>query len=131
MAEHAHVTLVRKGYEAFSRGDMDTLSGLMSADATHHVPGTHPLSGDFKGRDAVIAMYGRLAEETNGTMHVELQSLLVDGRGHVVAVHRFTAERRGKRYDRTGCLVLRIVDDKITDLDECVDDIDAANDFWA
>jgi ketosteroid isomerase-like protein len=60
MADHPHGLLVRKGYDAFVRGDMDTLRGLMSSDATHHVPGTHPLSGDFKGQDAIIDMYGRL-----------------------------------------------------------------------
>jgi hypothetical protein len=55
----------------------------------------------------------------------------VDGRGHVMSVHRFTAERRGRTYDRRGGIVFRIVGDKITDLDECVTDIDADNEFWS
>ncbi|WP_371671590.1 nuclear transport factor 2 family protein [Streptomyces sp. NBC_00289] len=131
MAEHPHAALVRKGYEAFSRGDMDTLRGLMTADATHHVPGSHPLSGDFKGQDAMIDMYGRLFSETGGTLRVDVRQVLVDGRGHAVAVHRFSAERQGKRMDETGCIVFRIVGDKISDLDECVADIDATNEFWS
>ncbi|MBQ1088174.1 nuclear transport factor 2 family protein [Streptomyces sp. B93] len=131
MAEHAHAQLVRKGYEAFVRGDMDTLRGLIAADCTHHVPGSHPLSGDFKGQDAIIDMYGRLAQETGGTMRVELMNVMVDGRGHAVAVHHFQAERGGKKYDDTGCLIFRIVGDKVTDLDECVGDIDKADEFWA
>ncbi|MET7453270.1 nuclear transport factor 2 family protein [Streptomyces sp. NPDC005574] len=131
MAEHPHAALVRKGYEAFSRGDMDTLRGLMTADATHHVPGSHPLSGDFKGQDAMIDMYGRLFSETGGTLRVDVRSVLVDGRGHAVAVHRFTAERQGRRMDETGCIVFRIVGDKISDLDECVEDMDRSNDFWS
>ncbi|MBD9732941.1 nuclear transport factor 2 family protein [Streptomyces sp. H28] len=131
MAEHPHAQLVRKGYEAFTRGDMDTLRTLMAADCTHHVPGSHPLSGDFKGQDAIIAMYGRLAEETGGTLDVGMEHILVDGRGHAVAVHRFRAERQGRRIDEAGCIVFRIVGDKITDLDECVEDIDTANEFWS
>ncbi|MEU0071652.1 nuclear transport factor 2 family protein [Streptomyces sp. NPDC006332] len=132
MAEHPHAALVRKGYEAFTRGDMDTLRGLMTADCTHHVPGSHPLSGDFKGLDATIDMYGRLYEETGGTLRVEVESVLVDGRGHAVAVHRFSGERPDKRrIDEKGCIVFRIVGDKISDLDECVEDIDRANEFWA
>ncbi|WP_367323125.1 nuclear transport factor 2 family protein [Streptomyces sp. HUAS ZL42] len=131
MAEHPHAALVRKGYEAFSRGDMETLRGVLSGDCTHHVPGSHPLSGDYKGQDAVIEMYGRLFEETGGTMQVELRNILVDGRGHAVSVHRFTAERQGKRIDETGGIVFRIVGEKATDLDECVADIDKANDFWS
>lgn len=72
MAEHPHAALVRKGFEAFSQGNMDTFRGMMAADATHHVPGNHPLSGDFKGVDSIIEMYERLGAETNGTMRADL-----------------------------------------------------------
>ncbi|KUL20833.1 nuclear transport factor 2 family protein [Streptomyces regalis] len=130
MAEHPHAQLVRKGYEAFIRGDMDALRGLMAGDCTHHVPGSHPLSGDFKGQDACIGMYGRLFEETNGTIQVDLRNILVDGRGHAVSVHRFQADRNGKHLDENGALVFRIVGDKMTDIDECIEDIDQSNDFW-
>jgi ketosteroid isomerase-like protein len=131
MADHPHALLVRKGYDAFVHGDMDTLRSLMSSDATHHVPGTHPLSGDFKGQDAIIDMYGRLFTQTNGTLRVELRTILVDGRGHAVTLHHVTAERDGKRIDEPGGIVFRILGDKITDLDECVEDIDRANEFWS
>ena len=131
MAEHPHAALARKGYEAFQSGDMDTLRGLMSGDAAHHVPGDHPLAGDFKGQDSIIDMYRRLNEETNGTMRVELRHVLVDGRGHAVTLHRFTAERGGKQLDENGGLVFRIVGDKITDIDECIEDIERSNAFWS
>jgi ketosteroid isomerase-like protein len=131
MAEHPHTTLVRRGYEAFNRGDMDTLRELIAADATQHVPGNHPLSGDFKGQDAIIDLYQRFAEETNRTMRAELRNVFVDGRGHAVAVHHFTAERQGKRIDEDGSIVFRIVGEKATDLDECAEDIDRVNDFWS
>ncbi|MGI5460435.1 nuclear transport factor 2 family protein [Streptomyces sp. CA-249302] len=131
MAEHPHAQLIRKGYEAFSRGDMDTLRSMMTGDATHHVPGSHPLSGDFKGIDAVLGYYGQLYEATGGTFKVELRNILVDGRGHAVSIHRFTAQRGDKRIDETGGIVFRIVGDKISDLDECVEDIDKDNEFWS
>ncbi|MGV9452869.1 nuclear transport factor 2 family protein [Streptomyces sp. NPDC003635] len=131
MAEHPHAQLVRKGYEAFQRGDMDALRGLMASDCTQHVPGSHPLSGDYKGQDAIIEMYGRLYEETAGSMNVDLLNIMVDGRGHAVAVHHFTAQRKGKSIAENACIVFRIVGDKATDLDECVSDIDKANDFWS
>ncbi|MFI6008872.1 nuclear transport factor 2 family protein [Streptomyces sp. NPDC051243] len=131
MAEHPHAQLVRKGYEAFARGDMDALRGLMAGDCTHHVPGSHPLSGDFKGQDAIIDMFRRLFEETNGTIQVDVRNILVDGRGHAVSVHRFQADRNDKHLDENGALVFRIVGDKMTDVDECIEDIDQSNDFWS
>ncbi|MGP4048330.1 nuclear transport factor 2 family protein [Streptomyces sp. 2A115] len=131
MAEHPHAELIRKGYEAFSRGDMDGLRQLFSGDVTHHVPGNNTLSGDYKGQDSVIDMYGRLFQETNSTFKAELRNLLVDGRGHVVSVHRMTAERGGKQLDENGAIVFRIVGDKVTDLDECVENIDRVDEFWS
>ncbi|WP_326579896.1 nuclear transport factor 2 family protein [Streptomyces sp. NBC_00487] len=131
MAEHPNATLVRKGYDAFMRGDMDTLRGLMASDCTHHVPGSHLLSGDYKGQDSIIGLYQRLFEETGGTFSVDLSHVCVDGRGHAVSVHRYTAERGGKRIEQNGCLVFRIVGEKFTDIDECQEDLDKESEFWS
>lgn len=131
MAEHPNAALVRKGYDAFTRGDMDTLRGLFASDCTHHVPGSHLLSGDYKGQDSMIGLYERLFAETAGTFSVELSHICVDGRGHAVSVHRYTAERGGRRIEQNGCLVFRIVGDRITDIDECQEDLDKESEFWA
>lgn len=128
--EHPHAALVRQGYEAFSRGDIDTLRSLMTGDVAHHLPGEHQLSGDYKGFDAVSDLYRRLGEESDGTLRVELQRLCVDGRGHVMSVHRITAQRRGMGLDQHGGIVFRIVGEKISDLDEFTADIDVDNEFW-
>jgi ketosteroid isomerase-like protein len=130
MAEHAHAALVRKGYDAFSRGDMETLSELMTGDCTHHVPGSHSMSGDYKGLNTVLEYYRQLAGETDGTLNVEVQHLFTDGRGHVMSMHHMTAERRGRRLDAMGGVIFRIVGEKITDLDECVEDLDVIDEFW-
>ncbi|MFF7854187.1 nuclear transport factor 2 family protein [Streptomyces sp. NPDC007904] len=131
MAEHPNAHLVREGYDAFVRGDMEALRGMMAADVTHHVPGTGVLSGDFKGQDAVLGMYRRLGEETGGTFRVELRRVLVDGRGHAVSLHHVTADRMGRHLDQDGGIVFRIVGDRITDLDECVEDLGVVDDFWS
>ncbi|MFC8453221.1 nuclear transport factor 2 family protein [Kitasatospora sp. NPDC057223] len=131
MAEHPHAALVRRGYDAFSRGDMGALSEIIAKDATHHVPGSHPLSGDFKGQDAVLGYYRQLAERSGGTFRVELQHLFADGRGHVMSVHRATAERAGRSMDAMGGIMFRIVGEKVTDLDECVADLEVGDAFWA
>ncbi|MBY8879230.1 nuclear transport factor 2 family protein [Actinacidiphila acidipaludis] len=129
--EHPHITLIRKGYDAFSRGDMDTLRTLLTSDCTHHVPGSSPMSGDFKGIEAVLGYYGKLAEQTGGTFKVELQNVLTDGRGHVMAFHRASAERDGRTLDAMEGIVFRIIGEKVTDIDECVEDLDVVDAFWS
>jgi ketosteroid isomerase-like protein len=102
----------------------------MTRDSTHHVPGSHALSGDYKGVDAVLEYYRALGIESGGTLRVELRNLFTDGRGHVMSVHRMTAERKGRRLEGMGGIVFRVVGEKITDLDECVEDQDAMDEFW-
>jgi ketosteroid isomerase-like protein len=130
MAEHPHAALIRRGYQAFSEGDMDTLATLLTSDVTHHVPGTHHLSGHHKGLSAVLNYYGQLAAESNGTLKVELMNVFVDGRGHAMSVSRLSAERGGKKIDQMGGIVFTIVGDKVTDLDECQEDIGESDAFW-
>ncbi|MFJ8533496.1 hypothetical protein [Streptomyces sp. NPDC093591] len=62
---------------------------------------------------------------------MELRHDVVDGRGHAVSLHHSTAERRGKRVELTGGIVFRIVGNKVTDLDECFDDLGRLDDFWS
>jgi hypothetical protein len=131
MAEHPDSTLVRRGYEAFSRGDMATLSQLMTADVAHHVPGDHPLAGHYKGIDSVLQMYRRMGEETNGTLQVTLEGLFADGRGHVISTHRTRAERKDRGVDQRGGIFFTLVGGKVSDLDECVEDIEVENEFWS
>jgi ketosteroid isomerase-like protein len=130
MAEHPDCALVRRGYEAFSSGDLDTLATLMTSDVTHHVPGDNMMSGHHKGRDAAMQLYRSIAEETNGTFRVELEHLFADGRGHVMSVHRTYADRKDRGVEMPGGIFFTIVGGKISDLDECVEDIEIENEFW-
>ena len=41
---------------------------LLADDIVWRSPGRNPLSGDYRGKDAVLALFGRLAEETGGTL---------------------------------------------------------------
>jgi hypothetical protein len=56
---HPNEEVVRTGYDAFSRGDMDTLRGLFVDDVVWHIPGRSPLAGDHRGVDAVLGYLAR------------------------------------------------------------------------
>ncbi|MFE1546599.1 nuclear transport factor 2 family protein [Streptomyces sp. NPDC058718] len=130
MAEHPDAALVRKGYEAFTTGDMETLRSLMTADCTHHSPGSSQMSGHFKGADNVLAHFGQLMELTNDTFRVEERGIYPDGRGHVMSVHKWHADRGDRGIEMDGGLFFTIVGGKVTDVDECVADIEESDAFW-
>ena len=56
---HPNEDLVRRAYDAFSRGDVETLRQLFADDTIFHEPGRNPVSGDYQGIDQVLAFSGR------------------------------------------------------------------------
>lgn len=110
---------------------METLGSMMTADVVHHVPGNNLISGHHKGRDAVLDLYRRLGEETSGTAQVQLEAVLADGRGHVMAFHTFRADRGDHGLEIREGLFFTIVGGKISDIDECTEDIDEEDRFWS
>jgi uncharacterized protein len=109
---------VRRGYDAFGKGDMDTLRSIMTPDVIQNVPGNNQVSGEYKGVDSVLGYYGTPFELTGGTLKAELQSVTDDGPDTVLAVHRLSAQRGGKSYDETENLHFTFSGGKISRLDE-------------
>ena len=107
---------MRKGYQAFNTGDIATLKGLFSHDVIQHVPGESPTAGDYKGADAVLSYYGKLAEMTDGTFRAHLVDVHGDGHGHVTAIHVTAATRNGVTRVSRGSIVFTFLGDKVTDL---------------
>lgn len=101
MAEHPNVPLLRKGYEAFSSGDMDTLNELFADDIVWHVPGTGIMAGDYKGKEEVFAMFGKLVQETGGNFKIEVHDILANDE-HGVCINTVSGERNGVRFESRG-----------------------------
>jgi ketosteroid isomerase-like protein len=66
------VERVREGYDAFGRGDLDTIRGHMSPDVVWHVPGRSVLAGDYRGIDAVFGYFDQIFERSGGTFKADL-----------------------------------------------------------
>ena len=64
---HPNEDLTRRGFDAFGKGDVDTLRELFDQDAVWHVPGRSQLSGDHRGMDAILGNFAKTAELTGGT----------------------------------------------------------------
>jgi len=96
MSAQSNAEVMRKGYAAFSAGDMDKLRNeLFAPDIVWHQGGKNQTSGDYRGVDAVIRLFGNLFELTDGTFKVEVHDLLAS-EDHVVVLARVDARRGGK-----------------------------------
>ena len=130
MAERPNASLIKGGYEAFSRGDMATLTELFATDTVWHQPGRSPLSGEHKGRDAVFAFFGKLGTLSGGTHKVELHDLLAND-DHVVALSWESASRQGKQLDSLSVQVYHMKQGKITESWSFIRDDRAYDEFWS
>jgi ketosteroid isomerase-like protein len=59
MADHPNAELIRKGYDAFIAGDMEWLNEHIHENIVWHEPGNNFLSGEFRGRENVLAHFAK------------------------------------------------------------------------
>ena len=131
MGAEENVAIMRRAYEAFNRGELETLTEMFDEGAVWHLPGRSSMAKDYQGREAILAYFGQLGQETGGTFRAELDDLLADGDDRVVGIHRSTAERDGKQLDVGDCIVFQLKDGRITDGREHFHDLYAWDEFWS
>jgi uncharacterized protein (TIGR02246 family) len=127
----ANENLVRQGYNAFAEGDMETLRSLFAPDAVHVATGDSPVSGEYRGVDAILGYYGTLFELSDGTFAAELQNVRSEGDDTVVATHRDKGQRGGKTLDQDEELTFTISNGKIARLVENHSDQATYDAFWS
>jgi uncharacterized protein len=92
---HPNEDLLRRGYAAFSSGDLETVFSLFAGNIMWHSGGSNQLTGDYRGHEAVTGFFTRLMEVTGGTFQLDVHDVLAnDTHGTVLVTVR--AERDGE-----------------------------------
>jgi len=128
---HPNEDLVREGFAAFGRGDLDALqSQFYAEDIRWHFPGKSPFGGDFEGVAEVIKWLGRSFEASDGTIRLELHDVVANDE-HAVALFTARAERAGKHLEDNTVQVAHIRDGKETEVWFYPADQYATDEFWS
>lgn len=125
---HPNAALVRKGKEAFLRGDIDTVRELLSDDLVVHTSGDGPFESEYQGRDAFFGFIGQLAQLTDGTYRQEIHDV-IGSDDHAVALVIVRAERNGKSVEYRSAEVFHVKDGSATEAWFLNDNPDP--DFWS
>jgi ketosteroid isomerase-like protein len=125
---HPNEEPVRRGFEAFAKGDLDTLRDLFDADAVWHAPGRSPLWGDHRGVDAVLGFSARTMELTAGTFRAELHDVVANDE-HAVALYVARGDREGRTLDDKSVLVSHVRNGKFIETWQHSGDQYAADEF--
>jgi ketosteroid isomerase-like protein len=129
--EGKNAEIVRRGYEAFNKADMKTLTEIFHENASWHTPGRSRIAGDHVGRNATFTQFGHYGGDTEGTFKASLQSIATCDDGRVVGIHRNIAKKDGKQLDVNCCIIFEFKDGKIFDGKEFVYDLNAWDEFWS
>lgn len=108
--DHPNAQVLREGFAAFGRGDLDAIRGLLTDDAEWTNAGTSPLAGTYRGWDAISAMFGQLFEQTGGTISMEVISVLADDT-HACAIYDSTSTIAGQTQTSRFVLVQEMTPD--------------------
>jgi uncharacterized protein len=126
---HPNEELVRKGYEAFQKADMETVRSLFADDIVWHVGGRSPLAGDYRGPEEVLGFLGRTMEMTGGSFSLEIHDLLANEE-HGIALVVARGQRDGRSLDDRQVHVLHLSDGKVTEFWGHPGDQYATDEFW-
>ena len=127
---HPNEELVRRGFDAFAKGDVDTLRQLFDQDAVWHVPGRSPLSGDHRGMDAILGFLARTMELTGGTFRAEVHDVVANDE-HAVAIYVTRGEREGRTLESRDVLVSHIRNGKLAEAWLLSADLYAVDEFFS
>jgi len=103
---------------------------VIAEDAVWHVPGNVPVSGEYRGRRAILDLFKETRLLTDGTYRSQLRWALADG-DHAVAVYRASGTRLGRSIDIDQALLIDLRDDRWQEIVAVPTDASAFEAFWA
>lgn len=124
------VALIRRMYDCFNRGDMDTLRReVFAPDIVWILPGRNPVGGTKQGADEVIAFFQQLNRTGIQPDIIGLDEFGQDG---VIEIHRGHTPRpiNGAMFDALTCAHYQILNGKIQRVQEYLSDQYAADNFF-
>ncbi len=130
MTDHPNAERLRKGYEAFDKGDIAALAEMFAEDVVWHVAGNNQISGEHRGKEAVFAALAKTLELPPLGFKIELHDVLANDE-HTVALTRATGSRQGKQLSSLDTDVYHMSNGKVTEFWSFAEDTKMADEFWA
>ena len=107
-----NLELIRRGYEAFGRGDIGTVLGVLDPNIHWHIPGQ------------------RTQELAAGTFAIQVDDLLASAQ-RVAVLCTVSAQRHGQHWSATEVHVWRVANGRAVEFREYHGDQQAEDEFWS
>lgn len=127
MSKEENAAVIRRGYEAFNRGDLATLAQVIAEDAVWHPAGRGRLSGEKRGQEAIFGYFGQLGE---AGLRAELHDVIAND-DHAVGLHTSVAQRAGKSLNSHVVIVFHLRNGRVAEAWELADDTQKLDEYFA
>jgi ketosteroid isomerase-like protein len=106
------------------------LHEVIAEDAVWRVPGSAPVSREYRGRDEIFGLFRETRRLTGGTYLSELRWALAEG-DHAVAVYRARGTRDRRELDIDQVLLISLREGRWQEVLALPTDPQAFEAFWA
>ena len=129
-AAQANADLIRRGYDAFTRGDIATVLAILAEDILWHVPGRGPLSQDYRGHGEVLGFFDRFMELSDRTFRIQIHDVLANSE-RVVVLCTESARRAGRSWSSPQVHVWTVKNGRATVFWQYQGDQQTEDEFWS
>jgi uncharacterized protein len=126
---HSNGEIIKQAYDAFGRGDMPTVFGILDKGIKWHVPGQSPLSGDYCGHDEVMGFFKKCMDLSQGTLRIDLRDVAATETS-VFVLCTVSANRAGRHAEFSEVHLWRMVNGHPVEFREFQGDEYTENKFW-
>lgn len=92
-----NIEMARKGYQAFNELKLDEAMDTIADDIVWHAGGDGPISGEYKGKQAVMELLMKYGQLTEGTSEFDVHDILAS-EDHTVVIGTASATRHGRTH---------------------------------
>jgi uncharacterized protein len=129
-AAQANAALIKSAYDAFNRGDTQSIFAVFAENILWHVPGRGPLSRDYRGHAEVGRFFEQFMGLSEGTFRIQIEQILAN-RERVVVLCRESASRAGRSWSSPQVHVWTVKDGRATAFWEYEGDQQSEDEFWS
>ncbi len=92
-----NIEMARKGYQAFNEQHLDEAMETIADDVVWHAGGENLISGEYQGKQAVMELFMKFGQLTEGTSEFDIHDILAT-EDHTVVIGTSTATRHGRTH---------------------------------
>ena len=117
MAEHPNALVVRRLVAAMSEQNRAEIETIVDENCIWRVPGANVLSGVYEGRRAILSLFGKMKRIFTGPARFDIIDITTSAQ-YAAAYQYGIVEIGGATVRLRECLVYRIMDGRIVEVDE-------------